>query len=404
VTSAAAAGGGGRDAVARAALYLGGFLGPFGGGVLVVLIPELQGVFHASAAEVTAAITAYVLPFAALQLVSGTLGERLGRAPTIRVAYVTYALTSFGAAAATSIAPFLLFRALQGASNAFTSPLLLAALADAAPLDRLGRTMGTFASVQTAGMVMAPLCGGLIGAIDPRLAFAVPGVVALLLAAAPLPPGARAIGRAPARLRAAFNRQSGAVAVAGLLAFMAINGIAFLVSLLGADRFGLDATERGLVLAGFGLSGVLAGRPAGALVDRIGPRRVLVAGALAAGAMVGVVGLAGGVPALAATWALAGAASTLSWAALNTLAVQSAPANRGGAISVVGAFKFAGAALAPLVWLPIYMWHAEAAFALAGASGAAIALIVLLLRQPPGRTGRDDATARAQVAAATHHA
>jgi hypothetical protein len=38
---------GSRERIARAALYLGGFLGPFGGGVLVVLIPELQRMFDA---------------------------------------------------------------------------------------------------------------------------------------------------------------------------------------------------------------------------------------------------------------------------------------------------------------------------------------------------------------------
>ena len=41
-----------RERIARAALYLGGFLGPFGGGVLVVLIPELQRTFDASASEI----------------------------------------------------------------------------------------------------------------------------------------------------------------------------------------------------------------------------------------------------------------------------------------------------------------------------------------------------------------
>jgi MFS family permease len=176
-----------RDRAARAALYLGGFLGPFGGNVLIVLIPELQHAFDASRAEVTAGITAYILPFAALQLVSGTLGERLGQGRTIRVAYVVYALASFGAALSPGIAPFLTMRALQGASNAFTSPLLLAALAGVTPVERLGRTMGTFASVQTAGMVMAPLLGGLLGAVEPRLVFAVPGLAAVLLAVAPLP-------------------------------------------------------------------------------------------------------------------------------------------------------------------------------------------------------------------------
>src|SRR4051794_39702220 len=227
--------------------------------------------FDASAGEVTAGITVYLLPFAALQLVSGTLGEQLGRARTIRTAYVVYAVTSFGTALAPSIVPFLALRAILGAANAFTSPLLLAALAESSD-ERLGRSMGTFAAVQTAGMVMAPLCGGLIGAIEPRLAFAVPGVAAAFLAAAPLPGGARQTAReAPARLRDAFNPRSTAVAVAGFLAFFALNGLAFLVSLRAADRFGLDTTARGVLLAGFGLAGVLAGRPAGGLVDRSSP-------------------------------------------------------------------------------------------------------------------------------------
>ncbi|MEA2288177.1 MAG: hypothetical protein QOD55_174 [Solirubrobacteraceae bacterium] len=387
------------EPAARIALYLGGFLGPFGGGVIIVLIPELQELFEASAAQVTAAITVYILPFAALQLVSGTLGERLGHARTIRCAYIAYALASFGAAASTDIGSFLVFRALQGASNAFTSPLLLAALAAVTPLERLGRSMGTFAAVQTAGMVMAPLCGGLIGAVDPRLAFAVPGVVALVLAAAPMPGADRETPSAPARLRAAFNRRSTAVALAGLLAYMAINGVAFLVALLAADRFGLDATERGLLLAGFGLAGVLAGRPAGGLVDRAGPRRLMAGGALGSGAMVAVLGLADSLAVLAAAWIVAGMASALMWAALNTLAVQSAPANRGGAISVIGAFKFAGGAMAPLLWLPLYVVEPELAFALAGAAGAAIALVALTLRGLPSAPPAD-ATDRARAAAA----
>ena len=393
---------GSRERIARAALYLGGFLGPFGGGVLVVLIPELQDMFDASAGAVTAGITVYLLPFAALQLVSGTLGERLGRARTIRTAYVVYAVTSFGTALAPSIVTFLALRAVLGAANAFTSPLLLAALAESIGEERLGRSMGTFAAVQTAGMVMAPLCGGLLGAIEPRLAFAVPGLAAIFLAVAPLPAAARGAARATrARLRDAFNRRSTAVAVAGFLAFLGLNGLAFLVALRAAEDFGLDTTARGLLLAGFGLAGVVAGRPAGDLVDRSAPGPVVTIGALTCAAMVAALGLAGNVAVMAALWLAAGAGSAFIWAGLNTLAVQSAPENRGGAISVVGAFKFAGSAIGPLVWLPLYLASVELAFALAGVACALIALVVAGLRGGPQRVAIAAAErARAMAAAA----
>jgi hypothetical protein len=56
------------------------------------------------------------------------------------------------------------------------------------------------------------------------------------------------------------------------------------------------------------------------------------------------------------------------WAGLNTLAVEAAPANRAGAVSFIGAWKFAGNAVAPLVWVPIYEIRTTLAFTLAGAS------------------------------------
>ena len=81
--------------------------------------------------------------------------------------------------------------------------------------------------------------------------------------AAPLPAGAHAPGETRARLRDAFNRRSTAVATAGFLAYLAINGVAFLVALRAADPFGLDTTERGLLLAGFGFAGVARGTAGG---------------------------------------------------------------------------------------------------------------------------------------------
>ena len=174
----------------RFGLYAGGFLGPFGGGIIAVLIPQLRDAFDASTAEVTWGITAYLIPFAALQLVSGTLGERFGMARTVRTAYVAYAALSVLAAFAPDIGVFIAARALQGASNAFLTPLLLAAVAASSPPGTVGRTVGTFAAVQTAAIVASPLIGGLLGEISWRLAFLAPAVAALVLAALPLP-GAR---------------------------------------------------------------------------------------------------------------------------------------------------------------------------------------------------------------------
>jgi MFS family permease len=360
----------------RVALYAGGFLGPFGGGVLTVLIPDLRAEFDVSTAAASAVIPAYIVPFAALQLVSGTLGERFGLARTVRVAYVGYALVSILAAVTTGFGVLLVARALQGVANAFTTPLLLAALAAATPPARLGRAMGAFASVQTAGIVSAPLVGGIAGHVDLRLAFVGPAVAALVLAVVPLPTMTRDASAAPPRLRAAINRPVRWLALAAFLSYLAVTGLAFLVALYGADEFGLSASARGLILATFGLAGVVASPVAGLLVERIGPTRVSVAGALACAATVPFLGVADTPEILTAAWLGAGLGSALLWTGLNTLTVEAAPANRAGAVSFVGAFKFAGNAAAPAVWLPLYSARTWLAFAVAGVVCAAITTIL----------------------------
>ncbi|MDX6600239.1 MAG: hypothetical protein QOE87_4126, partial [Gaiellales bacterium] len=95
-----------RSRNATIALYVGGFMGPFGGAVLGVLVPELQSSFHATRDAVAASIPAYLIPFAALQLVSGTIGERLGVTRVVRTGFIAYAIGSLIAAAAPTLTIF----------------------------------------------------------------------------------------------------------------------------------------------------------------------------------------------------------------------------------------------------------------------------------------------------------
>jgi MFS family permease len=360
----------------RVALYAGGFLGPFGGGVVTVLIPDLRDALDTSTSGAAATLTVYLIPFALLQLVSGTIGERLGLARTVRTGYVVYAIASAGVAATSTLGPFLALRGLQGCANAFTTPLLVTALADATPRLSLGRAMAAFAAVQTVGVVLAPLIGGLAGAIDYRLAFIVPAVAALALAASPLPPHHRETESVPT-LRSALTRRTVRLSGFALGAYLSTVGVAFLVALRAADKFGLSADARGLLLAGFGFAGMLAGRPIGSLIDRRGPFWMLAVGAGAAAVTIPLVGLAPSAATMAVAWALAGVASQAVWATVYTLAVDAAPANRAGAVSIVGASRFTGNALAPVVWLPLFNHSTWLPFAAAGAVLALLAALVV---------------------------
>jgi MFS family permease len=360
----------------RGALYAGGFIGPFGGGMVTVLIPELRDAFDVSSSAASLSLTAYLVPFAALQLVSGTLGERLGRTRATGVAFLVYAAASLAAALATGFAAFLVARAVQGAANAFTTPLVLATLAEDTPDEDIGRTMGTFAAVQTAGVVGAPLVGGLAGALDYRLAFVATAVVAVALALMSRGrTGARRTAERP-RFVDALTRRTRCTALAAFLAYLGITGLGVVVALRAGDAFGLGSTARGLLLAGFGAAGVAVGRPAGGWADRAGATRVAFTGATACVVLVPLLGLVGGAPGLAALWLATGVASALVWAGLNVFTVSAAPRNRGGAVSLIGAFKFAGNALAPVALIPLYDADHRLAFVVAGAVCVALAVVV----------------------------
>src|SRR5690242_4237243 len=226
-------------------LYIGGFLGPFGGGMVAVLVPELREAFDATTGAVAASIPAYLVPFAALQLVSGTVGERLGRRRVVFTGYVFYALFMAAGALSPGIGVFLICRALQGTANAFLTPLLLAGLADEVPPRQIGRAVGTFAAVQTSAIALAPLGGGALGAVDWRLAFVSQAVVAVALAM--IPPADGAARAEQPSLRTVFTRRVGLLSAASFTGYAGITGVGFLVAVLAADDFGLGSVTRGVL-------------------------------------------------------------------------------------------------------------------------------------------------------------
>jgi MFS family permease len=388
-----------RPSLRVAGLYLGGFLGPFGGGVVSAMLPELGGTFGVGVTEASASLTAFLLPFGLVMLVSGSLGERWGAHRTVVLAYLVYFLASLVCVLAGLygwFGAFLAGRAVQGLANSFTLPLLLAAVAAVTPPERLGRALGLYGSMNAAGQTSAPLVGGLAAEVDWRWAFVGVAVVALACAIVGLPRGASA-GVVP-RTEAGGGDGAGAggkvasrgfVLRAGLVAAVgwgSLGGLAYLVALRMQDVFGLSAGPRGLLLTGFGIAGVLSARVAGGAIDRIGARRCVLLGGLAGGTLIAGVGLSPSLPLLAVLWAGAGVASQFVLVGLNALVLAFAPAGRrGGAVSVVQALRFLGGGAAPTVITPVYAASPVAGFLLPAA--LLVAALPLVPRLPRSASG-----------------
>lgn len=359
-------------------LYAGGFLGPFGGSMVAPLIPTIAGSLDAGVGAVAASITVYMVPFAALQLVSGTMAERVGGGRVVRLGYVAYGAAAALCALAPEIWTFLAGRAAMGAANAFLSPILLAALYELVPADALGRSVGTFAAAQTAGIAFAPVLGGALGEVSWRLAFLLVAAVSGILAVRSLAVhGPAESGRASPGLRTLLDRWIALLAATATLGYLGFTSIGFVVALVCAREFDLGSAGSGLVVAAYGAGGVLVGRSAGRLVDRSSRPTIALFGGASCTAAVLSLAFAPSAWSLALLYLAVGLAGGVAWTALNTIVVESFPENRAGVVSAYSAFKFAGTALGPLVYVPLLDAGARVPFIVAAGLSALFTLLLV---------------------------
>lgn len=355
--------------------YLGGFLGPFGTLVVISIYPELRDSFDATSSQVNWAFSGYLLPMAALLLVSGTLGERWGRRRVTRTAFLCYGAASVVCVVAPTLQLFVGARVLQGSANAFITPLLVAGLTEAVPAVRLGRAIGVYSSFQAAGTALAPFVGGVAALVDWRLVFVAVALVALLLATHPPPGDPRPSASAPP-IRPLIGARMTMLWVAALTAAAGPVGVSVLVGLFLRDELKVGSTAAGLVLLLGGSAAMLLGPTWGRLLDLWGPLRASVVSVSGMILLTAPLGLIVNPRTMALAWTVGGALAGFVVINIQNLSAIAVPENRGGAVSSVMSFRFVGHALGPLIWVPVFV--ADPVWAFAGSALLGLVTLVSL--------------------------
>src|SRR5436305_3627309 len=195
---------------------------PLNSTMVAVALPDIVDGLRASIAVSAWLVSGYLIAQAALQPLSGKLGDRVGRAPMILGGLAAFGVASLGAALAPSFAVLIIFRILQAVAGAFVFPNALGLIREFLPEARRGRAFGTLGSaIGLAAAAGPPLGGLLVGIGGWRAIFLVnlPWVaVALWLAQRSMP------RRVMPRPCAPFDT-AGAVALSALLA-----GVAWLMN------------------------------------------------------------------------------------------------------------------------------------------------------------------------------
>jgi len=348
----------------RLPLYIGGMMGPFGTIVILPMFPELRESFNASSATVSWGFTIYLLPFAAVLLVSGTLGERWGRRRTVRGTYVLFAAASVACALAPNLWVFLAARAVMGVANAFITPLLVAGLAEVVAPALFGRAVGIYSSFQAAGGALAPIIGGLAADTNWRWAFVGTATMAAVLALVP-PQGGPTdpVDQRPhPSFQALLTKQMIILGVGVLSAAAGPLSINVLVGVTARDNLGLTGREAGILLLAGSIMAVLTGPLWGRLLDRVGARTAGLTAATGVTVIAGLLTFADSPTTLAVLSAASGALIGFVAVVFQALASTTVPDNRGGALSFILAFRFLGHGLGPVIWIPVMERNVPLAF------------------------------------------
>ena len=383
---------------ALAGLSLATLLAALGTSSANVSLPALSRAFGATFGEVQWVVLAYLLSVTALIVGVGRLADIVGHRRSLLAGIVVFTAASVACGLAPSLWPLVAARAIQGIGAAAMMAVTLGLVGAVVPTDRRGRAMGLLGTMSAVGTALGPSLGGmLIAAFDWQAVFLINvplGSMAFLLVLQHVPSGERSAPAEASRFDLpgtgllALTLAAYALAVTlgrgnfgwlnlTLLALAGGLGALFLFAeskapsplvqlTLLRDRglrtglvtsglvatvimttlvvgpfylslvLGLGAAAVGLVLSLGPLVAAFTGVPAGRLVDRLGARRVTLAG------LTGVAGAAVALALLPTRFGLAGyvvplvlltASYALFQTANNTAVLHGVAAGRRGVVS-----------------------------------------------------------------------
>jgi EmrB/QacA subfamily drug resistance transporter len=151
-----------REVLTAAAL--GTMLMPLNSTMVAVALPDLVEDLGSTLAASAWLVSGYLIAQAALQPLSGKLGDRFGRRPLILYGLASFGLASLGAALSPTLGVLIVFRVLQAITGALVFPNALGLVRQCLPEHRRGRAFGTLGSaIGVAAAAGPPLGGALVG-------------------------------------------------------------------------------------------------------------------------------------------------------------------------------------------------------------------------------------------------
>lgn len=258
-------------------LTLVGFLSAFSFSVVHPVLPLYVGSFDVSYEKVGLFFSAYSFTWAALQVYTGYLADRVGRKRVALLGFGIYSAFALLNYTSQSFAQLLLFRILQGVGLGLLGPSVLGL---AAGFEEKGKSFALYRAAHGAGGILGPIAGGIFGGYSLRHPFLLSALAASLAGGAALVMKEARTEKSETRF---FKAISGLlrsktfllICAAGFLAELGYASFSIAIPLAGKG-LGLSPSQIGVVLSSYSLSFTLLQVPVAVYAEKAGRQRLVL--------------------------------------------------------------------------------------------------------------------------------
>lgn len=324
------------------------------------VIPQIAEGLNVTPTTAAMLSTGFTLPYALIQPVLGALADMFSKTRLIALCMLTVGIATLACGLATNFETLMALRVVAGITAGGVFPIALAVAGDRVPVQQRQVAIGRLLFAAMSGNLLGASGAGVIGDLFGwRGVFFVTGAIDLVALAVAYP-GFRSMGERPGRFdlstllpnyRAIFSNPMakycfGAVFLEGVFLFGVFPYMAEFLRTEGESR----ASIAGIVIAGFGIGGVVYTFMVGWLLEHFRERQLMAAGGMIMGFCLLVIALRMPWPVEFANFMLLGFGFYLLHGCIQVYVTELAPAARGSATAGHSMFFFLGHAAGPVVY------------------------------------------------------
>jgi MFS transporter, DHA1 family, inner membrane transport protein len=324
------------------------------------VIPQIAEGLNVTPTTAAMLSTGFTLPYALIQPVLGALADMFSKTRLIAVCMLIVGIATIACGLATNFETLMALRVVAGITAGGVFPIALAVAGDRVPVQQRQVAIGRLLFAAMSGNLLGASGAGVIGdLLGWRGVFFVTGAIDLVALAVAYP-GFRSMDEKTGRFdlstllpnyRAIFSNPMakycfGAVFLEGVFLFGVFPYMAEFLRTEGQSR----ASIAGIVIAGFGIGGVIYTFMIGWLLEHFRERQLMAAGGMVMGFCLVVIALRMPWPVEFANFMLLGFGFYLLHGCIQVYVTELAPAARASATAGHSMFFFLGHAAGPVVY------------------------------------------------------